>query len=386
MRRAGIVTALAAAAGLFAQAARAQVGGLFAARPGEIVRLVDRNGDGDFLDFAEQATFADGLPSDPDRLAASGGRLYVGAVSNAEVWLVEDRNGDGDALDFAEVSLYGRVQATAPAPALGGLAVRADGALLAGDAAGGRVFVLADLNGDGDALDFAESRLLADGLSATVAVALRPDGRVLVAQTDVNIPVRILEDRNGDGDCLDFAENLSYAEALAPGADLSACSDVLAYLARPASGEIVVLRDLDGDNDALDFGEVIQHAGGLAMPGALTPDGAGGLYVVGQDAAGTVYHVRDLNGDGDALDFGEVTTVAAGLTGVTGLVRTTAAAPCLKGDADGDGVVDAADAAALVNVLLGLMTPPDPCPTDVNGDGTTDGRDVPALVLVLLSG
>ncbi|MFQ5429230.1 MAG: hypothetical protein ACE5E1_02870, partial [Phycisphaerae bacterium] len=69
MRRAGIVTALAAAAGLFAQAARAQVGGLFAARPGEIVRLVDRNGDGDFLDFAEQATFADGLPSDPDRLA-----------------------------------------------------------------------------------------------------------------------------------------------------------------------------------------------------------------------------------------------------------------------------------------------------------------------------
>ncbi len=55
--------------------------------------------------------------------------------------------------------------------------------------------------------------------------------------------------------------------------------------------------------------------------------------------------------------------------------------PALRGDVDGDGVVDAADVTALVGVLLGTGTSD---ASDVNGDGAVDATDVTALIGIIL--
>jgi hypothetical protein len=218
-----------------------------------------------------------------------------------------------------------------------------------------------------------------------VALAVRPDGCVLVAQNLSAVPVRILCDRNGDGSFLGFAENISYAENAAPGAGLCATSDVLSYLARPAAGEVALLRDLNGDGDVLDAGEIVQYAAPIAAATRLACDGGGSLLVAAADAAGTVYRVRDRNGDGDAMDAGEVLAVADGLTSVGGIaVRSDSSPPaCLRGDLNTDGQVTLADAVPLASALL-APAGTEPCRADVNADGAIDGRDIAAFVDILV--
>jgi len=373
------------AAGLMTRSVDAQSGVVFVSRPGQVIKLMDINGDGDFLDFAEQSVFADSLPLGLDRITALGGRLFVGATNSAEVFVMADLNADGDAMDFGEVMLYGQIAPSMPAPALAGLASAADGTLFAGDRVAGKLYAFVDANGDGDALDFAETLVVAEGLSVPTAVAVRPDGAILVAQNDATIPVRILQDRNGDGDFLDFAENLSYVENVSPGADIAAATDTRAFVTRTAAGEVIVLRDLNGDNDSLDVGEVASYAAGLDAPLAVTSAGSGGLFVAAFDAAGTIYQVRDANGDGDALDFAEVVPVAAGVNQPTGIAFLAASAPgCLKGDVNHDTVVDINDVGPFVQILLCDVAPADPCPADVNNDGVIDGGDIAAFINALL--
>jgi len=372
--------------GLMTSSAVAQSAAVFVSRPGQVIKLVDVNGDGDLLDFAEQSVFADSLPLDLDRITAQGGRLFVGATSSAEVFVMADLNADGDAMDFGEVLLYGQIPPSTPSPTLAGLAAAADGTVFAGDCMTGKLYAFVDANGDGDALDFSETLVVAEGLSAPVAITVRPDGAILVGQNDATIPVRILQDRNGDGDFLDFAENLSYVENVSPGADIAAASDTRAFITRTTTGEVMVLRDLNGDNDALDVGEVVSYAAGLDAPLAVTSAGGGGLFVAALDAAGTVYQVRDVNGDGDALDFAEVLTVAAGVNQPAGIVFLAAApAGCLRGDVNHDTVVDISDVGSFVQILLCDAAPADPCPADVNNDGAINGKDIQAFINRLLS-
>ncbi|MCG8405115.1 MAG: hypothetical protein MI923_07970 [Phycisphaerales bacterium] len=365
--------------------ANAQSGTLFVSRPHQVVKLVDLNSDGDYLDFAERTVFADGLPAGLDRITVRGQFLFVGASQSAEVFVLEDRNGDGDAFDSAEVLVYGRLPAVDPAPMLAGLATGADGRVFFADAANGTLHVLRDLNRDGDALDIDEALTVADLLNSPVAVSLRSDGVVLVAQLDFDIPIRILEDRNGDGDFLDFAENLSYSEGIAPGEDLAVLDRQHSFLVRAASGEVVQLRDLTGDNDVLDFSEVILYASGLTAGTVLTTDGANGLYIGAGDPGGTIYFVRDLNADGDALDFGEVVPVADGLDQAGGIVFVpTEQEKCMKGDINADAVVDFDDVIFFVDVLVGNTIPRDFCPSDIDGNGEVNGEDVQALIELLI--
>lgn len=356
---------------------------VFVVRPGQVIELIDLNGDGDFLDFAESRVFADGLPADLNRITANSGSLFVGALTSAEIFVLRDLNSDGDALDFGEVIPYGQLPPQGQTPQLACLGSAPDGRLFAADATAGKLYAFVDANGDGDAMDFAETLLVADGLSVPTAVTIRPDGVVLVAQDDVNIPVRVLQDRNADGDFLDFAENLSYVETAPAVDDLFAATDTLAFAIRTTTGEVAALRDGNGDDDALDVGEVVMYADGLDTPLVVTSAGigAGSLFVAAGDTAGTVYLVRDVNGDGDALDFAEVIPVAVGLTQPTGIVLVLAATPgCLKGDVNMNMLVDVNDVALFVQILVGASVPTDPCTADVNSDGAINGEDVQAFV------
>lgn len=57
--------------------------------------------------------------------------------------------------------------------------------------------------------------------------------------------------------------------------------------------------------------------------------------------------------------------------------------PVLKGDMNGDGVIDVSDVTSLINVILGSMTAA-PALSDMNGDGVVDVSDVTALINVIL--
>ena len=356
---------------------------LFALRPGQVHLLVDRNGDGDYLDFDETQLFADGLPATVMAISSSADSVFVLDPASRTIIRLRDENGDFDALDFGEVIAFAELPAGPVGPTA--IVTAGESALFATDSGCGCVCAVRDLNDDGDALDFSEVLIVAVGLALPQSIAVRPDGAMLVAQQSLQAPVRILEDRNADGDHLDFAENISYAENLAAGMAVSAMSTELSFLLRPSDGTLQLLDDLTGDNDVLDFAEVRLFAEGLSLASALAATAAE-AFVARTGAAGGIWRVRDLNVDGDALDFGEVLMVASGFADIRGLALRSAAVPCMKGDVDANGAVNTADVSPLVNVLLGITIPADPCPSDVNDDGLLDGHDVQAFVVELMGG
>lgn len=358
---------------------------VFVSRPGEVVRLSDLNGDGDYLDSGERLSYCAGLPAASGAIATTPSALFVARTDQPIVLRAADLNGDGDALDANEVTLYAEWAGGSPAPTFSAVAGAADGVLYVADSANGRLLRLEDTNGDGDALDFGELLVVGDGLTSPVSLAVRPDGCVLVAQNLSAAPVRILRDRNGDGDFFDFAENLGYAESMSPGSGLAATGPWSSFLARPATGDVMKLHDLTRDDDALDAGEVVLHAANMASATHLAADGATALYVAATDAPGTVYRVEDSNADGDALDIGEVIPVAEGITMPAGIA--VAIAPtvpsCVGGDLNADGSVTPMDAPLLANTLID-PTGAEMCRADANDDGLLDGRDVAAFVAILL--
>ncbi len=363
--------------------ARAQDAALFVSQPGQVLRLGDLNVDGDYFDFAEKATYATGLPSAVGALVWKDQALYVVGTSTATIYRVQDLNGDGDAMDFAEVSLFAQL-IIQPTPAFVGLAMNSDGSLLTLDSVSGTLYRIADSNGDGDALDAGEVLQIASNLSNPLAITVRPDGRLLVALQSATVPVRILRDLDGDGDFFDFAENISYAESIAAGNDLVALDLRTAFMTRSSEGRVMMLQDLTGDDDVLDVAEIIPFAEGLPTPAKTALAVDGDLLVACQDPGGSIYRLQDLNDDGDALDFAERIVVADGVTQVGGMVFVAPpAVGCLKGDVDGNSAVNNADIVPMVDILLGNVIPPDPCPADTNNDGLLDGRDIGPFVVLL---
>lgn len=375
--------ALLAAMVLGVAASTAMAGELFALRPGQVHRLVDANDDGDYFDFNETQLFADGLTATVAAISSSLDAVFVLDPTSRAIVRLRDENGDLDALDFGEVLTFAELPA-GPAGPTAIVSVGED-ALFAADSGCGCVYAVRDLNMDGDALDAFEVSVVAVGLTSPQSIAMRPDGAMLVAQQSVQVPVRILEDRNGDGDFLDFAENISYAENFASGTAMCAVSAARSFLLRPGDGTLRLLDDLTGDNDALDFAEVSLFAEGLSSASALTATSED-IFVARTGAAGGIWRVHDLNGDGDALEFSEVLMVASGFADIRALSLRSATVPCIKGDVDANGVVNTADIAPMVNILLGITVPADPCPPDVNDDGLLDGHDVQAFVVEVMGG
>lgn len=356
---------------------------IFIARPTRIVKLVDLNGDGDFFDFGEITVYTDSLPDSLGALVYINHALYVIAGQPARILAVKDLNADGDALDFAEVQTFAELPDFSSLPR--GLAQMHDGALLTARELDGTLFRIHDDNADGDALDLNEVIAIAGGLTSPKAIAVRPNGTLLVAQDSAATPIRILHDRNGDGDFFDFAENLPYAENIAGCNDLAIEAIDIAFLTRPAQGELLRIFDHTRDDDALDFNEVQLYATGLSTPTQIAFDSPS-LIVASGAAAGSLFAVRDINGDGDALDYAEVIEIASGLTGVTGIAlpATHETTPCIRGDYNADGSLTTDDIIPFARVLIDLDVPPEMCRADLDDDGFVDSRDIPPFVTALL--
>ncbi len=123
---------------------------------GRIYRMKDLTGDADYLDAGEVAVYYDPKGSHPftklTGLAADrSGAVYAADAATGLVVRLEDRNNDGDALDDGEASVF--LDPALP-PALQGvaeLAVTTGGALLLADTRTDSIHVAADMDGDGRA-------------------------------------------------------------------------------------------------------------------------------------------------------------------------------------------------------------------------------------------
>src|SRR2546426_7806107 len=128
-----------------------------------VVALVDKNGDGDANDDGEVSIFYDksaGGPkfSTPNTLiAAPDGSFYVADDGKTAPRIVrlKDLNGDGDALDPDEARIvYDMTALSLPLlEDVESLAISPQGLLFAGDTTLQAIFTLRDLNGNGDFLD-----------------------------------------------------------------------------------------------------------------------------------------------------------------------------------------------------------------------------------------
>ncbi len=357
---------------------------IFITRPGEVLKLTDTNGDGDFLDLAEVTLYADSLPSNLGPIDGNAQRIFVLDLNNANILALEDLNEDGDALDIGEVLIFAEFSDGPSTPLTAGLACHPNGTLLSATKNVGVLYRFEDHNQDGDALDFGESTPIAEGLTSPLAIAIRPDGKLLLAQDRLAIPARILNDLNGDGDYFDFAENISYAENVAPGFDMTAPDDNIAYLTYPTDGTILRLQDLNSDDDVLDFDEVILYAQDLDAVTMMAHVNADTLYVTSNDGQGSLYLIEDLNADTDALDWGETRLVATGITNPKGIVYVDGEMPCLAGDVNYNGDVDMDDITPFVQVLIGELVLTDTCPADVNEDGLANGDDIRPFIELLI--
>lgn len=182
-----------------------------------LLRLVDLNRDHDALDDGEATVVYDAsalsLPVLGDLEAlASGleGRLYAADVTLQAIYRLDDQTEDGDFLDLEEVHLFHQTAGENAFTDISGLAW--DGQrLFVSDAKTGRILVLEDKNGDGDAEDEGEAQEHFGGSAAvrstSITGILHVPGKGLLALDNSKDSVLQLVDRNGDGDANDAGES-----------------------------------------------------------------------------------------------------------------------------------------------------------------------------------
>lgn len=110
------------------------------------------------------------------------------------------------------------------------------------------------------------------------------------------------------------------------------------------------------------------------------------IVLNGQVRLSDIRYVRivDILGDGTISDsLGNPIYDPSGLNNSCDIDAVSVIHGCTAGDVDGNGALDAADAAALAACLIHPDAVPPPC-ADVNGDGRIDGEDVPAFAQLLL--
>src|SRR5262245_15719193 len=163
--------------------------------------------------------------------------------------------------------------------------------------------------------------------SLTLTPAYKWLGQVLYGD-QLEDSVYLLTDLNADGDAADAGEhNVFFNGANASGLvnpttnvfDVFQASNGSVYVAEGDTDSVYRVRDLNGDGDGNDAGEAnvwfsaAGNAGAFTLP---TPNGVaqgadGAIYFVnagvGSAPADRVYRTVDLNNDGDANDAGEAT-------------------------------------------------------------------------------
>ncbi len=388
-----------------------------------VVRLQDIDGSGAFEpDVAgEVVVFYDDASPGPDLSTPSAlalgpdGRLLLldGGTLDA-ILALRDGDDDGDANDEGEVEVF--YDDSSDGPDLGtpnAMALAQDGWLVLVDDGGSRGLILAlrDGNGDGDALDEGEWRVLydstiageGDGATGTVltdpeALAIDARGRLLVTDATLGI-IAVLDDGNDDGDVMDEGEVSVFhdptgAHPFTDPEGLAIGRDGEVYAADEDTGIIVRLIDRDGDGLIGGPTEVtlFTDAEDPSSPRdvndiALGDDGA---LIVLDGARDQIWRALDADGDGTARSAGEVmpligpgervvgtpsgVAVAGGSPGVSGREFR-------RGDVNGDDTINLTDAIVILEYLfLGVNAPACLDSADVDDDGAVSISDPIALL------
>ena len=196
---------------------------------GAIFRLVDLDGNGDFLGIGESGLFFQSTAGLTFERATAlvvdeGGTVYLADQQTGLVLRLEDMNGDGDAMDAGEGFAFADPAAGGPGSPRD-LALLPVGSVLAADGAADTLYVLEDLNGDGDARDPGEALIwVQDGRSSLST----PSG-IAFSDTFVQPPPPVLFTRgdvNSDG-VLDLSDPIRILEHLYQGKPSGPCLDAL---------------------------------------------------------------------------------------------------------------------------------------------------------------
>lgn len=240
-------------------------------------------------------------------------------------------------------------------------------ALVAGTLLDGTVLYSTGVFGAGElsVLDDGVLVPFAQGFGSIAGVAQSPVTGEIVVGDSFPGQLWLLDDLNGDGDALDAGETILHPAAFpVPAGGGEYLPFDVAF--RPGSDELFVSYSTFGadpfeggvfrvaDDVFNDFATGYGFAGGLLFDGDV-------LYVADLNNttfAGRVARLVDGNADGDALDVGEETDFASGLNGASGLARDAAGVFYLSGtfapdfstasvtrleDTDDDDVADLVD-------------------------------------------
>ena len=353
-----------------------------------LIALVDRNGSGtaeaevpgEVFVFYDDSSPGPDLSTPAHMARGPDGAILVLDGGTLDVVLrLLDRNGDGDANDAGEVSVY--YDASAGGPRLftpNTFISLPDGVSYLSDdgSAAKRILRLADLNGDRDALDPGEALIAYDATALSVPVL--EDVESLVAVTDGHIfagdttshAIYELQDFTGDGDFLDENELRlffqSEGDLLLGDLDSLAIEGEAVIVADEDTGRFVRLRDGNADGDAADPGEAVVFLDATAsvrvgdVNDFIALEGGGLLVLDG--AKDTVFFVADGNADGDALDEGEVvewlsddgTTFSTpnGLAFLPGNILPPPSGEFIRAEVTGDERLDISDPVATLNFLF----------------------------------
>lgn len=328
-----------------------------------VLALEDRNLDGDTNDDGEVWVFYDASQGGPKLstpntiLPAPGGGFFVsddgsGAKRLLRIW---DRDGDGDAFDAQEVALvYDATALSTPFLSdLESLTIGPGSILYAGDTTLQSIFAMEDLTGDGDYLDQGEVRLFFAGtdelpLLDIEALALRGSS-ILAADRDSGRIVE-LTDRDSNGDALGVGEATLFFDGATP-AVVKGIQDMLplegggVLVLDNAKDAVVLLEDHDGDGAVSTEGEVTS----LLVDGGATLSTPHGLvWLPEADEPQPVLFLRgDTTGD-LKLDISDpVRTLSYLFLGAP-------VGPCEDAhDTDDSGVVSISDAVYSLSYLFG---------------------------------
>jgi len=379
---------------------------------------------------------------------AGASRFIIADRDIDGLWSISDADKNGAIDDPSGIVLFFDSSNAAGTPATENptcLAVRRDGLVLVGDQLGRTVYLFQDLNNDDDALDPGESRIVVsspNGSGITIAfptgAAFDSLGRAFIANAGNsfgNDAIYLLLDLNNDGDSLDAGEIVEFVGvgAFGPGNGPWGPQEIL-FVASPGPGQggdigfmrnstanlhgVYRFRDIDNNGRADDPGEFAAFwdatgsSGVTPLPGfALELDNASRspacgvrLYTLQTAAGGVDQLVRlsDNNNDGDAQDPGEAviawSTAEAGFTGIDVQSRVDGTVLVTDGsggriialrDLDNDGLFMSAGertdyfanpAGPVSTVRQIALIEPQPCPADANGDGVVNGADLSVLL------
>lgn len=314
-------------------------------------RLVDWNQDGDLLDADEVIAYYDesvasiSLGTPTCLTTGQDGTVYIGD-SNVDIILrMRDANGDGDANDAGEHSVFfdntnadGLIMAS-----IGGITIDAQDRVFASIANSGStgsdvIFILEDLNNDGDANDAGEARSYHDvpgstgstGASIPVDVLVGFDTNLyyvdIGATGAITKGVYQLADINFDGDCNDAGERSLFWEPTSVNNQFyfgfAVDSAGAFYLSDHGSDE-KVLRGFDANgNGTIEASEqTIFYQTTASTWWDIIVRSDGSILLLEDQTPDRITMLRDLNNDGDALDPGESTQIYDDTIAANGSVR-----------------------------------------------------------------